>query len=220
VVCVDLVGPYSIKTVEGKAKLSCLTILDPATNWIEIVQIHEKTASNIARMFDRAWLCRYPRPEECIFDKGKEFTGLEFTEMLESYGISEAPAFNLDSQSISTKDPWGEYLDHVAWALRSTIHTTLKATPAQLVFGRDMVLPISFEADWEAMRAAKQKQIHEDNIKENKKRIRHEYKPGDEILVLDPITKKRKLARPTEGPFVVIRTWYCNQNIAKKSLST
>jgi hypothetical protein len=46
------------------------------------------------------------------------------------------------------KDPWGPFLSSAAYAIRSTFHTTLKATPGKLVFGRGMVLPIKFMADW------------------------------------------------------------------------
>jgi hypothetical protein len=47
------------------------------------------------------------------------------------------------------KYPWGPFLSSPAYAICSTFHTTLKATPGKLVFGRDMVLPIKFMADWE-----------------------------------------------------------------------
>jgi hypothetical protein len=46
------------------------------------------------------------------------------------------------------KDPWGPFLSSAAYTIISTFHTTLKATPGQLVLGRDMVLPITFMADW------------------------------------------------------------------------
>jgi hypothetical protein len=46
------------------------------------------------------------------------------------------------------KDPWEPFLSSTAHEIRSTFHTTLKATPLQLVFGRDMVLPIQIMADW------------------------------------------------------------------------
>jgi hypothetical protein len=49
------------------------------------------------------------------------------------------------------KDPWGPFLSSAAYAIRSTFHTTLKATPGKIVFGRDMVLPIKFIADWGAI---------------------------------------------------------------------
>jgi hypothetical protein len=54
----------------------------------------------------------------------------------------------VDGREMDEKDPWGPFLASAAYAIRSTFHTTLKATPGKLVFGRDMVLPIKFMADW------------------------------------------------------------------------
>lgn len=102
--------------------------------------------------------------------------------------------YKLDGREFNNEDPWGEYLASVAWALCSTIHSTLKATPAQLVFGRDMILPIAFKANWEELRARRQKQITIDNERENSKRIAYDYKIGDKVILLDPISKKRKLS--------------------------
>jgi hypothetical protein len=39
-------------------------------------------------------------------------------------------------------------LDPIKWALNSTYHTPLQATPGQLTFLRDMVLPTSYIANW------------------------------------------------------------------------
>ena len=38
-----------------------------------------------------------------------------------------------------------------AFAMHSMYHTTLKAMPGQLIFGRDMVLNIEHEDDWTAI---------------------------------------------------------------------
>jgi hypothetical protein len=35
------------------------------------------------------------------------------------------------------------------WAIRSTYHTTLQATPCQLVFDRDMIHNIAFRSNWD-----------------------------------------------------------------------
>ena len=45
----------------------------------------------------------------------------------------------LDKLVFDYIDPWGEVLSSVAWAIRASYHSTLQATPAQLVFGRDML---------------------------------------------------------------------------------
>jgi hypothetical protein len=56
----------------------------------------------------------------------------------------------------------------VAFALRSTYHTTLvQATPGQLVFGRDMVLNVQHLTVWTAIKAPKQQIMHKNNQIEN-----------------------------------------------------
>ena len=45
--------------------------------------------------------------------------------------------------------PWMGVLSAVRDTVRCIVHTTTRATPAQLVFGRDALLNISFEADWQ-----------------------------------------------------------------------
>jgi hypothetical protein len=81
------------------------------------------------------------------------------------------------------KDPWGPFLSSAAYAIRITFHTTLKATPGQLVFGRDMVLSIKFMSDWGEIEQQPQKEMGRNNRRENASRIIHEYKVGDKMLL-------------------------------------
>jgi hypothetical protein len=46
------------------------------------------------------------------------------------------------------RDPWGPFPPSAAYSIGSTFHNNLKATPGQLMFGTDMVLPINFVEDW------------------------------------------------------------------------
>ncbi len=39
------------------------------------------------------------------------------------------------------------FIDNVAWAICSTYHTVLKASPGAAIFGRDMLFDIPFIAD-------------------------------------------------------------------------
>ena len=52
--------------------------------------------------------------------------------------------FELDKQVFDEKDPWTGFLYSIEWAMRSTMHSTIDATPAELVFGRDMILTTAF----------------------------------------------------------------------------
>jgi hypothetical protein len=62
----------------------------------------------------------------------------------------------IDGREMDEKGPWGPFLSSAAYAIRSTFHTTLKATQCQLLFGRDMVLPIKLMADWGAIEQQRQ----------------------------------------------------------------
>ena len=87
---------------------------------------------------------------------------------------------------------WGftGILSAVRRAVNSTVHTTLRATPSQLVFGRDALLNISFQADWETIRERKQRMINLNNARENIKRRDYTYTVGQQVYVrLDPNRK-------------------------------
>ena len=56
--------------------------------------------------------------------------------------------FELEELEIKKGDLWTEFLTICTFAIRSTYHSTLDtATPAQVVFGKDMILPISWQAN-------------------------------------------------------------------------
>src|SRR5687767_12351299 len=67
--------------------------------------------------------------------------------------------FELETNYLDEDDPWRRILSATAFAVRSTYHTTLKKTPGQLVFGRDMIFNIQHVANWEFIRQNKQKVI-------------------------------------------------------------
>ena len=106
---VDLIGPY---TIHGKDStvldFMCLTMIDPATSWFEIVELptnsikcirkgkeiiekkFDKLSAQISRLFNRQWLSRYPRPKYIVFDNGSKFK-LHFNELCETYNIKQKP---------------------------------------------------------------------------------------------------------------------------------
>ena len=99
-------------------------------------------------------------------------------------------------------DTFSEALTAVRKAINSTVHTTLNATPTQLVFGRDAFLPVGFEADWSYIANRKQRLIQQNNKRENAKRIAHTYEVGDRVRIThDPHRKHGDDI--TKGPFVI-----------------
>jgi hypothetical protein len=54
----------------------------------------------------------------------------------------------LDMANSVTLNDVNVFLDNVAWAIRSTYHTVLEASPGAAIFGRNMLFDIPFMADW------------------------------------------------------------------------
>ena len=69
----------------------CLTMVDLATRWIEVICITVKDSRLVALVFDCEWLSRYTRPLHCIHDQGSQIMGVEFQELLTFYGIESVP---------------------------------------------------------------------------------------------------------------------------------
>jgi hypothetical protein len=99
-VCVDLVGPFTIRTPTKTHSLLALTMIDPATGWFEIVEAIYKSATSIQDLFHNTWLARYPRPQFIVFDIGSigEFER-EFKQMCDNYGIKAKPTTSHNNQS-------------------------------------------------------------------------------------------------------------------------
>jgi hypothetical protein len=55
----------------------------------------------------------------------------------------------LDMAKMVKASDIGVFLSDAAWAICSTYHTVLEASPGAAIFGRDMLLDIPFIADWQ-----------------------------------------------------------------------
>jgi hypothetical protein len=121
-------------------------------------EIFDKNSECIAKLVNKTWLCRYPRFRHIIYDNGSEFK-LHFGYLCKSYGIKCKPTTvknpqvngilervhqvlgqmlsmaELDMADSVTPDDIDVFLYNVAWAIRSTYHTILKASPGAAIFG-------------------------------------------------------------------------------------
>jgi len=188
--------------------LKAVTMIDPATGWFEIAECDDKRSVSIADIAERTWLNRCPWPDLVNLDRGKEFVGIDFKDMIKSsYGVktkfvttrnpqanaiiershqvlaNSCRTFESEDNHMDEMDPWAGILSAAAFAMRSTFHTTLNATPGQLVFGWDMILSVTHQADWQAIRQRKQSVIDKNNMNENRKRIPHAHGVGDKFLL-------------------------------------
>lgn len=78
---------------------------------------------------------------------------------------------DLESQTFDFIDPWGEILSSVAWGIRASYHSILKATPGQIVFCQDMIFNMNKVVDWQLMEKQKENQIIRYSIKSQENRL-------------------------------------------------
>jgi hypothetical protein len=91
----------------------------------------------------------------------------------------------LDMADSVTPDDVNVFLDNAAWAICSTYHTVLKASPGAAVFGRGMLFNIPFVADWHKIGEQRQSLTNRGNQHENAKCIDYVYKVGDKVLLIN-----------------------------------
>ena len=196
---------------------------------VEDKPVIDKGSARISQLFNSHWLSRYPRPTRVVYDNGSEFK-LHFKQLCEDFSIKRKPTTkknpqanaiiervhqvvgnmlrtqDLDSRQLDDVNPWDDFLSSVAWAIRSTYHTTLQATPGQLVFQRDMLVNMPYLPDWAKIEQNKQTSINKSNARENSKRYDYDYVPGGRVLLIVS-DLQRKLKCPTEGPFTITQVF-------------
>ncbi len=209
-------------------------MIDVCNGLPEFARIDSANSVATAKAFDKNWLCRYPRPLECGHDNGKEFLGMEFQELLASYGITSKPTTTakaiveriqgtLGEQLCSTifEHDWQDDIDTLiqacAYALRATAPSNKPYSPAQLAFGCDMLFWQTIIVDWERVKAIRHKKTLANNAKENRKRIPHDFKVGDKVLIVFKPYERRinpKISPSTyqSGPFTILAI-YANGNV-------
>ena len=97
-----------------------------------------------------------------------------------SYSVSErihqvlqnlVRTFNISQPHVEKIDLWTVILAAAAFVIISSTNRLKCYSPGQLVFERDIILPIKHEVDWWLIRQWKQAQINKDNIHKNRHRV-------------------------------------------------
>jgi transposase len=161
-------------------------------------------------------------------DRGREFMGEVKATLRQDYGAriklitTRNPQANsmveqthqmirnmIRSQTITSRDDlengeWKGVLSAVRFAMRVTLHTTMRATPMQLVYGCDAIHNIHFEADWQYLKARWQQIIRHNNEQENAQRTLHTYLPGHRVMISQHQERKYRVPK-YKGPYILSR---------------
>ncbi len=107
-------------------------------------------------------------------------------------------SFEIENRELPRNSPFHSFISAAPWAICSTYHMTLQATPGQLVFGRDMLLSLPYRADWARIQERKQMLINKGVMHENANRLPHTYKVHGLVLLTKP-SKLAKSVQPRTG---------------------
>jgi hypothetical protein len=151
-------------------------------------------------------LSRYSRCCYIIYNNGSEFK-LNFEYLCVTYGIKRKPTriqnpqanaileclhqvlaqmfrtSKLNMAKTITPDEVNVLLDNAAWAICSTYHTVLKASPGAVIFGHDMLFNILFITNWNKIGDYRQRQTDLNTACKNSKQVNYDYKIGDKVLL-------------------------------------
>ncbi len=190
--------------------------------------IFDKSSDRVAKLVNKTWLSWYPRCRYMIYGNSSEFK-LHFDHLCESYGIKRKPTMvknknpqanailecmhqvlgqmlrtsELDMADSVSPDDIDDFLDNAAWAICSTYHTVLEASPGAAIFGRDMLFDIPFMADWYKIGEHRQLLTDCNNERENKWRIDYDYKVGDKVLVINDGILRKSESKYGKEPWTI-----------------
>ena len=192
---------------------------------VETSEIFNKTSKQIATLVNKSWFSRYPRPRNIIYDNGSEFK-LHFRDLCESYGLKRKPTTiknpqanailervhqvimgmlrtaEIDMNDTVSEEHISDFIADASWAIRSTYHTVLKASPGAAIFGRDMLFDIPYIADWYKIGEYRQKQTDINTARENSRRYDFDYVIGGKVLVRKDGILRKSESRFT-GPYTI-----------------
>ncbi len=154
----------------------------------------DKSSTQISNLVYKTWFSRYPRCQYIIYNNGSKFK-LHFLSLCNIYGIKHKPTSvknpqanailehihavlgnmlhtsELDMAKMVKASDIDVFLSDATWAVRSTYHTVLKASPDAAIFGPYMLFDIPFIADWQKIGEHRQRLTDLNNAHENEGRI-------------------------------------------------
>ena len=230
----DSIGDWTIDLRARTLKFHAMTMIDACTNLVEIKHTFSTTAAEGAAAVENTWLARYPRPVKIVTDQGPEF-GQEFGDMCRRHGIQHSTSTSRNPQGnsliesihktigqvlrtvVAAKNP--QSVEQGKQVIEETLATAMHAcrcacssslgfnSPGSLAFNRDMFMDIPLHADILAIRNNRQLLIDRRLIRENNKRIRHDYVVGDEVWKKMYLGFSDKLKPTVTGPYRIERVF-------------
>ena len=200
---IDIVGPLP-RTKKGNCYI--LTAECSFTEWVEAWAIPNQRASTCAKTLVRHSICRFGVPDGIHSDQGRNFESKVFEEMChllqmhKSRSTAYHPEGNgqvenfhkilkamLKARVEGNPKSWDDQLDFAMMAYRSSVHSSTGHTPFEMMFGREMRVPLD---------------AYDKGVKHTV------YQAGDLVLRYTPQLKPGeagKFHRQWQGPFRIVK---------------
>uniref|UniRef100_A0A2N9HJX7 RNA-directed DNA polymerase n=1 Tax=Fagus sylvatica TaxID=28930 RepID=A0A2N9HJX7_FAGSY len=216
----DVIGAITPKASNGHEFI--LVAIDYFTKWVEACSFKNVTQVAVTRFVKNNIICRYGMPEMLITDNASNLNNRMMDQLCQQFkiqhhnsapyrpkmnGAVEAANKNVKkilSKMTETYKDWHEHLPYALCAYRTSVRTSVGATPYSLVYGMEAVLPVEVEIP--SLRILSQTQLEEAEWAPSTKARPRTFQPGDLVLkkrnmaLSDP---RGKFAPSYEGPYVV-----------------
>ena len=248
-VCYDLAGPFIPTNIRGNQY--ALIIVDHFSKWPEIIPLKNATAPEIATTIFNEWCCRYGVMTKLHSDGGNNvhsdvikylctLIGTVKTKSSRLHpqgdGMAEATVKTMKAAVKKQVDEFGQdwdlYLQPTAFAIRTSLNSSTKHTPAELVIGDNLQRPIDVSIEKTKTtgnqrahkefatnlveKLEKSAKIVNSNIKNaqlkmkqryDKHNTNHNVQVGNQVMLWWPYYKRgipRSFQPSWKGPFTVI----------------
>ncbi|EOY21231.1 RNA-directed DNA polymerase [Theobroma cacao] len=157
----DVIGLITPKASNGHRFI--LVAIDYFTKWVEAASYANVTQKVVCKFIQKEIICRYGLPERIITDNASNLNGAMVKDVCTKFKIKHhnsttyrpkmngaVEAANKNIKKIVEKmtevyKDWHEKLPFALHAYRTSVRTSIGATPYSLVYGAEAVLPVEVE---------------------------------------------------------------------------
>ena len=164
---IDHFGPIHSTNDPLKLKYG-FVIVDRLTHWIEVYALPDLTTESTLKAFVENFIPVHGTPEKIASDRGSSFTAEQFEQFCQSLdiithkttayrpqsnGLAEASVKRTKAALMSLVTdypsiPWYHLLPYALISIRSTVNAATKYSPFELLYGRQMRLPLTSQLQY------------------------------------------------------------------------
>lgn len=201
IVSIDFAGPYP-RSKSGNKFI--LVMVDMFSKYVIIEPLRKSTATQTIDRVRREVFLKFGVPEILISDNGPQLKSLAFRDFLDEFGVTHWLTANYHPQANPTEaanktilnairsyivdnashSRWDEHIVDISFALNSSVHSTTKMTPHQIVFGKTLTVSGNEHG-------ATHRILQDDETKRNEKRAEIHAKVAENLRKSYETSRKR-----------------------------